>query len=123
MGWWRCRHAADSGTWPAYMEDRAARALSPRLTRFYAAGVPAPETPIGETPLAALDMETTGLDEARHAIVSIGVVPFTLRRILVSGRRYWVLHPSRALEERSVTFHHITHADIEQRAGSVRGAR
>jgi len=112
MGWRRQRKA-EGGSWPAYMRDRAARAASPRLARYYAAGVPAPEKAIGEIPLVALDMETTGLEEARHAIVSIGVVPFTLRRIPVAGRRYWVVHPSRALEEHSVTFHHITHADIE----------
>ncbi|TDO09884.1 MULTISPECIES: 3'-5' exonuclease [Halomonas] len=100
--------------WPEYLAGRADTARDARLARFFATGLPDPETPIGEAPMAALDMETTGLDERRHAIVSIGVVPFTLKRIALSRRRYWVVRPPRPLNETSVTFHHITHSDIAQ---------
>ena len=64
--------------------------------------------------MVALDMETTGLDEHRHAIVSIGVVPFTLHRIKLAERRYWVVNPSRPLDEASIAYHHITHSEIAQ---------
>ncbi len=70
--------------------------------------------------MVALDMETTGLDARRHAIVSIGVVPFTLGRIALSERRYWIVRPQRTLHAESVTFHHITHSDIERRPSSER---
>ncbi|MBB3192465.1 3'-5' exonuclease [Halomonas cerina] len=100
--------------WPEYLSERAAAVRDPRLARFFTAGCPAPDTPIGEAPLVALDMETTGLDERRHAIVSIGLVPFTLARIALHERRYWVVRPPRPLSEASVAFHHITHSDIAQ---------
>lgn len=100
--------------WPAYLARHAEKARDPRLAQFFAAGIPGPDTPIGETPMVALDMETTGLDARRHAIVSIGVVPFTLGRIALRERRYWIVRPQRTLHAESVTFHHITHTDIEQ---------
>lgn len=108
----RPRMSPPTPGWTEYLAGRAETARDPRLARYFAAGLPGPETPIGEAPMVALDMETTGLDERRHAIVSIGVVPFTLGRIALSRRRYWVVRPSRPLSEESVTFHHITHADI-----------
>ena len=77
--------------WPAYLQQRADEARDPLLKAFFAAGCPAPETPIGEAPLVALDLETTGLDVQRHAIVSIGLVPFSLSRIPLARRRYWVV--------------------------------
>ncbi|MCS3903817.1 DNA polymerase-3 subunit epsilon [Methylohalomonas lacus] len=100
--------------WPQYLAQRAATARDARLARFFAAGTIAPDTPINEAPLVALDMETTGLDPQRHAIVSIGLVPFTLNRIALAQRRYWVVRPLRPLSDESVAFHHITHADIAQ---------
>ena len=99
-------------SWPEFLARRAELAQDPPLAGFFAAGTMAPETPIGEVPMVALDMETTGLDERRHAIVSIGLVPFTLGRIRLAERRYWVLRPPRPLEAKSVAFHHITHSDI-----------
>ncbi len=99
--------------WPEYLADRAARFQHPLLKAYCAAGCPDPATPIGEVPMAALDIETTGLDSRRHAIVSVGVVPFTLARIPLRERRYWVLKPARELTEQSVTLHRITHAEVE----------
>ncbi|WP_299313349.1 3'-5' exonuclease [uncultured Halomonas sp.] len=99
--------------WPEYLADRAERVRQPLLRDYFAAGCPDPATPIGEVPMAALDIETTGLDPRRHAIVSVGVVPFTLARIPLRERRYWVLKPARELTEQSVTLHRITHAEVE----------
>lgn len=73
-----------------------------------------PELPIAQAPLVALDLETTGLDANRHAIVSIGLVPFTMQRIHFSRHQYWLVRPSRPLNEQSITFHHITHSDLAQ---------
>ncbi len=63
--------------------------------------------------MVAMDMETTGLDPSRHAIVSIGVVPFDMARIRFAERRYWVVHPPRPLLRESVAFHRITHSEAE----------
>ncbi|KXS39001.1 MAG: DNA polymerase III subunit epsilon [Halomonadaceae bacterium T82-2] len=100
--------------WDVYLASRAREARDSRLVNFFSAGVEAlsPDTPIGRVPLAALDLETTGLDAGRHDIVSIGVMPFTLERIRVREGRYWVLSPRRNLSEESVAFHHITHSEV-----------
>lgn len=99
--------------WPDYYQRRAESTRSEVLRAFYATPLPDPQTPIREVPMVAMDMETTGLDPDQHAIVSLGLVPFTLDRIRLAERRHWVVHPPRALEAQSVTFHHITHSDIE----------
>ncbi|MCH4564967.1 MULTISPECIES: 3'-5' exonuclease [Halomonas] len=101
-----------SPDWPAYLADRAARRRHPLLVDYFTAGCPAAETPIAEVPMVAMDMETTGLDARRHAIVSIGLVPFSLSRIRLAERRYWVVRPSRPLSRESVTYHHITHSEV-----------
>src|SRR5690554_386699 len=99
--------------WPVYMQQKADKVRNQLLEAFYAAGCLAADTPIREVPLVALDFETTGLDVQQHAIVSIGVVPFTLERIPLAQRRYWLLQPSRPLSNTSITLHHITHSDVE----------
>lgn len=100
--------------WPEYFAQRAAAARAPLLARYFDAGTPAPHTPIGEVELVALDLETTGLDSRRHAIVSVGVVPFTLARVRLAERRYWVVRPSRQLSSESITLHRITHSEIAE---------
>lgn len=107
--------ARDPGPdWPCYFARRSEATSDPLLQRFFAAGCVAPETPIGEAPLVALDLETTGLDARRHAIVSIGLVPFDLTRIALSRRCYWVVRPRQPLERESVTYHRITHSEIAE---------
>ncbi|MCC5809745.1 MAG: 3'-5' exonuclease [Ectothiorhodospiraceae bacterium] len=100
--------------WADYMASRAETARDKRLRHYYGSWRLAPETPISAAPLIGLDMETTGLDESRHAIVSIGVVPFTLNRIQLSCHRYWLVRPPRPLNARSVTLHHITHSALAE---------
>ena len=99
-------------TWPAFFADRAERSRDPALREFYAAGVAAPDTPLRDVPMVALDFETTGMDFHRHAIVSVGLVPFDLARIRPSSGRYWVVRPTRPLDEASIRFHRITHAEV-----------
>ena len=108
----RPRQKITQADWAGYMAQRAERAGNPAIQQFFSTPLPAPETPIAEVPMVALDMETTGLDERRHAIVSIGVVPFTLNRIKLAERRYWVVKPPRPLDEASIAYHHITHSEI-----------
>ncbi|MFT3760438.1 3'-5' exonuclease [Thauera sp.] len=64
--------------------------------------------------MAALDIETTGLDPARDEIVSIGVVPMTVAYIRASASRYWVVSPNGELKPESVTIHTITHAQVDE---------
>ncbi|MGM0833365.1 3'-5' exonuclease [Halomonas qinghailakensis] len=108
----RLRQKVVQANWLDYMAERAELSNNSALKQFYATPLPSPDTPISQVPMVALDMETTGLDERRHAIVSIGVVPFTLDRIPLAQRRYWVLKPPRPLDEASIAYHHITHSEI-----------
>ena len=103
---------ADAARWPQRMRWLADHCQDPRLRAFYQAGCCPPETPIAEVPMVALDFETTGLDPDQHGIVSMGLVPFSSRRILLQQARHWVLKPRLPLEEESVTIHGITHSDI-----------
>lgn len=103
----------DPFDWPAFLAARARSARHPALRECYAAGTVAAETSLADTPLIAIDLETTGLDPDRHAIVSIGLVPFTIDRIVCRHARYWAVRPRRNLEGKSVTIHRITHDQLE----------
>ncbi|ALM53434.1 3'-5' exonuclease [Halomonas huangheensis] len=106
----KTRSATD---WHDYLVQRRQQTQVGALEDFFAGADLSPILPVAEAPLMALDLETTGLDPRRDEIVSIGIVPFSLSRIRVSERRYWVVRPRRSLSAKSVTFHRITHADIE----------
>ncbi len=101
--------------WGDLYEKRLAQAGHPLLREFYQAGVVDAATTLSDVPMMALDFETTGLDPAKDAIVSIGLVPFTLRRISSSQGRYWVVNPGRRLKKESVIFHRITHSEVQER--------
>lgn len=98
--------------WSAEFETLAKISVNPLLRKFYQAGAVSALAPIESVQLLAMDVETTGLDSQSHSIVSIGVMPFTLNRICCGNSLYWVIKPSSELNEKSVTFHHITHAEI-----------
>lgn len=98
--------------WAERFQTLAQEARHPLLQAFYRAGAVSQQTPLEQVRMLAMDVETTGLDAQRHGIVSIGLLPFTLRRIRCGEAQYWVLKPSAELSGESVTFHHITHSDI-----------
>lgn len=98
--------------WPTLFAKQVATARHPLLQEYYQAGVASGETPIAEIPLVALDIETTGLNPKHDAIVSIGLVPFDLRRIQTSRSRYWVVNPQKPLKTQSIVVHGITHSEI-----------
>ena len=100
--------------WPQRFKTLANKAKTPALKRYYEAGIPAPDTPIGEAPMVAVDFETTGMDVSQHGIVSISVIPMTRDRIHQGAAKTWLVKPRRVLTEQSVTIHGITHSAIEQ---------
>ena len=108
-----CSPRAKGIAWPRRFAELAASARDPRLRAFYAHGVPSGDCPLKDVPMAALDIETTGLDAARDEIVSIGVVPMTVAHIQASASRYWVVNPNGELKAESVAIHTITHAQID----------
>ncbi|MFP3516556.1 3'-5' exonuclease [Pseudomonas sp. SIMBA_077] len=110
--------------WSARFDVLSGQAKNAQLRRFYQGGVVSAMTPVERVQLLAMDIETTGLDVQAHSIVSIGLIPLTLERIHCNQSMYWVLKPSSELVEKSVTFHHITHAEISNapRFSEVRDA-
>ncbi|QZY28216.1 3'-5' exonuclease [Nocardioides coralli] len=68
-------------------------------------------TPVGELPLLALDLETTGLSVGRDRILAVGVVPVDGTRIELAGaRRLLVDHDDPG---EAVAIHGLTHDDLE----------
>lgn len=102
------------GDWPAYMAARAQEVRHPALKAFYQAAWPTADTPMQELAFMALDIETTGLDVKTHSIVSIGLIPLTLERIRSDTAWHQVVRPLGDLVPESVTFHHITHSDVQK---------
>ena len=102
----------DTPSWHEYYARQAEACRDPALRHFYTTGLPAPETRLGDLSLMAVDFETTGMDAQRHAIVSIGMVPFTLHVIRPAAGRYWVVKPPGGLRPESIAFHRITHSEV-----------
>ena len=100
--------------WPEQFRALADLAQDSRLKSFYQTGCIPADTPMAEAPLVAMDFETTGLDADEHAIVSIGLVPFTLDGIPLGQTRHWIVRPRLPLHKTSITIHGITHSDIEK---------
>lgn len=99
--------------WVEYYKQRSASAKNNRLSAFYRQGVIHPETPIGQIPMVAMDFETTGLSLNDAEIVSIGLVPFDIRRIYCGESKHWIVKTKQEITEASIVFHGITHSDVE----------
>ncbi|MAK92431.1 MAG: DNA polymerase III subunit epsilon [Oleibacter sp.] len=102
------------GDWPELYAELAQKSSSQLLRKFYAAGLPAADTPICDVPLLAMDFETTGMDPEKGDIVSIGLVPMKMERIYNSQACHWVVRPRAHLPGDSVVIHGITHSDVAQ---------
>ncbi|PFG10392.1 3'-5' exonuclease [Marinobacter sp. LV10MA510-1] len=100
--------------WPDRYQALTEATNNPLLKAFYQAGCCDANRPLSQVPMVAMDFETTGLSATEHSIISIGLVPFTLEGIQLSGARHWLVKPRLALHQTSVTIHGITHADLEQ---------
>ncbi|HXF37260.1 MAG TPA: 3'-5' exonuclease [Actinomycetota bacterium] len=71
-------------------------------------------TPWQRVPFAALDFETTGLDPARHEVVSFGVVPVERGRVVLAGARYREVRPRGPVRPVSVTIHQLRPVDLAE---------
>jgi len=99
--------------WQQRFAELAAQSRVKLMQDFYADGSVAADTALADTPLVALDLETTGLDPKRHGIVSVGAVPFSLARIRPAEGYYRVVRPRREIDEHSITIHRITHDEVD----------
>lgn len=100
--------------WPDLFAELSASATDPLLKKYYQAGAVPAATPLAEVPLVSLDIETTGLNPSRDAIVSIGLIPFDVQRIRCRQAAYWVLNPGKPLASQSIVIHGITHSEVRE---------
>lgn len=98
--------------WLGRFQSLASQTRDERLKAYYCAGMATGDTPIGQVPLMAMDVETTGLNPAKDGIVSIGILPMTVDRIQASRSRHWIVQPHVPLADESVVFHGITHSQV-----------
>ncbi|ASP38963.1 DNA polymerase III subunit epsilon [Bacterioplanes sanyensis] len=101
-----------SQSWTERFQALEIHSQDVRLQRFYGAGCVGGDTEIAATPFVALDFETTGLDARQDAIVSIGLVPFSLQRVFLRDACEWLVKPEQPLQEESVVVHGITHSEV-----------
>lgn len=99
-------------SWPERMAQLAEQATAPCLRDFYQGSIIAGQTPVHQLPFIAVDFETTGLNPNQHSIISIGLVPFTSRRIYCAQAQHWLIRPQSPLLEDSITIHGITHSEL-----------
>ncbi|ODS61425.1 MAG: hypothetical protein ABS41_13010 [Arenimonas sp. SCN 70-307] len=66
--------------------------------------------PAGEW--VSLDLETTGLDTRRDAILSLAAVPVRGGRVVLAERFETLVHPGRAFDIESIRHHRLTPADV-----------
>ena len=91
------RPSATPADWQRYMAHMATITPNASLARFYGSAWPAADTPLEEVEFVALDVETTGLDVRRHAIVSVGLIPMSLARIRSDQAWHQIIRPAREL--------------------------
>ncbi|MCL1068541.1 3'-5' exonuclease [Shewanella olleyana] len=99
--------------WKAFLRIKQQESKDSRLTHFYEAGTYHAETMLKDIEFVALDFETTGLDADQNSIISIGLVPFTLKRIALRNAKHWFVNPEDKLQEDSIIIHGITHSDLK----------
>jgi len=99
--------------WSAFLKIKAQKSRDSRLKNFYNNGTYHNETPLNEIEFVALDFETTGLDPEKNSIISIGLVPFNLKRIFCNQAKKWYVTPQDKLGEESIIIHGITHSDLK----------
>lgn len=98
--------------WLGKFEQKLKTTQHSGLLQYYSTPLPDPHTPLSEIEFLAMDFETTGLNPDKDDIVSIGTVPFTLRRIFLNRAQHWTVRPRDNLADESVIIHGITHSDI-----------
>ena len=86
--------------WSAFYKVKVEQSKDERLKSFYRVGMYNDETKLSDIDFVALDFETTGLDSEQNSIISIGLVPFNLKRIFCRQAQHWYIEPEDKLKEK-----------------------
>ena len=73
---------------------------------------PADSTPWREAPWCAIDLELTGLDPRKDAVIAIGAVPIEDGRLLLGRSVYTLARTSRRSEHAAILMHKLRVADL-----------
>lgn len=74
----------------------------------------AESTPWREARWCAVDLELTGLDPSRDAVIAIGAIPIEDGRVLLGQSTYTLVRTSRRSEEAAVLMHKLRVADLAE---------
>ena len=102
------------GRWLGYearRKEQLKKAPPGILQEFLSVPFPAPNTPIYETPILAVDFETTGLNPKTDHILSVGCIAMEKGDIKLSSAYHQVINTDGDLAEESVVIHQITDAE------------
>ncbi|SBT17520.1 DNA polymerase III PolC-type [Marinomonas gallaica] len=103
---------SDTFSWHEFIRQEVVSVNSPLLKSFYASQNFPEDLTLDQAEYVALDFETTGLDPKTDEIVSIGLVPFNLKRIKVAEAKHWIVRPKCKLSDDSIVIHGITHSEV-----------
>lgn len=78
------------------------------LKSFLEAPFPDPDLPLSETPILAVDFETTGPASEPEQILSIGFVEIRNHEILLASAHHQIIQTEGELDEKNVILHQIT---------------
>jgi DNA polymerase-3 subunit epsilon len=94
---------------PEFRRKRLLKRLAPGVLRdFYEVPFPAPGSDCRKLSYVALDLETTGLDPDKDAILSLGWVIIEGMQVDLASAQHRLVRPFLAIPEQSAVIHHIT---------------
>ena len=105
----------DQFDWQAHFSRLAGQTQVSFLRQFYQNPPLSGATPLDQASFLALDLETTGLSPEKDRIISIGFIPFDIRKIYCSGGRNFLINPGTSLAEASIPIHRITHSELNEK--------
>ena len=88
------------------------RPASAAAAAYREARLPARRTPWREASFCVVDLETTGLDPRRDAIVAWSAVPVDGGRVVLAGAREGLVRPPREVPAESIRIHGLRELDL-----------
>ena len=85
---------------------------SPAAAAYRAARLPARRTPWREAAFCVVDLETTGLDPRRDAIIAWSAVPVDGGRVVLAGAREGLTRPPGEVPAESIRIHGLRELDL-----------
>lgn len=90
------------------------RANNRIIKEFLTAPLPSKNLTIKETPILALDFETTGLNPTKDQLLSIGCIEINQGKIQLSSSHHQIIKTSGLLQRENVMVHQITDQEKNQ---------